>query len=290
VPVLGEAAPGLEASESVAVRGHGTFGSRTAEPSAVPAAYVPAPAVSTTAVTATDAPRETTTRTVTTLSSVAMSPGFTHEAPRDLGQRSTATTAVTEPHATPALPFVPSRSYDAPTPSLENVTHVTNRATENLITEELETEKLVPAAPTQPTSSRAVLAQALSAVQSWMSAPEAPAVHEIARAIEPLKERANATFLPAPQFLSAPVSTVNRAPAMLPVEARGTAAIPLLESAPRLSIGRIEIEIVRPQITAPTPRPIPTTRAPARAPAPLAPAAPRSSALDAKRNFGMRQR
>jgi hypothetical protein len=174
------------------------------------------------------------------------------------------------------LPFEPRRAYDGLTPnltpSIEGESAPRSTGTDTLIT-------------AQP-SPRAVLHQALAAVQNWMSTPavdtethrvETPRVQAV-----PAHPQASTTFLPNPQK--------NVTAAMVPRESSSSVQLPQFDSAPKLTIGRVEIEIVRPHVTPPSPKLVPTVVRSARAPVAATPSGPRSSALDAKRNFGMRQR
>lgn len=200
-------------------------------------------------------------------------------APRSV-QRERATVPFAPPlkHTdTATTPFVPRRDNDVKTPSFEGQPRVDVPPLA-----EPDDRSLAPR-----TSSVAALSQALAAVQSWMTQPTEPSKNDASRALE---------WRPAPRtatkFLTQPTESPST---MAPLEPRTPGELPALEVAPKLHIGRIEIEIVRPQAVPPTPapqRPLPSTYGtPSSSTAGRASVtAQKTSGLDAKRNFGMRQR
>ncbi|MGC4067371.1 MAG: hypothetical protein QM784_22550 [Polyangiaceae bacterium] len=143
-----------------------------------------------------------------------------------------------------------------------------------------------------PTNSAVALRRALEAIEAWMRpAPaESRAPSDVASAQRLVPAPPTRTRLDAAMLGSSASSASSAGNTTAASPAPTAAALPSFHSAPRVSIGRIDIEILRAE--PPPARPSVPTRVPRR-PSLIAPSATPTStanALDAKRNFGMRQR
>jgi hypothetical protein len=178
-----------------------------------------------------------------------------------------------------------SAGFADPTPSVMGRGHdeLTQFLEERSLGNPVETPEPTPPSFDPKPNAAAALSQALFAVQKWIAEPSEASGFD---ANNESSGRVNPVFLPGPRAM--PVATERR------LEPLSDATLPSFNLGPKLSIGRIEIEIVRPQVQRPSPerRPAPETRSAPRVSASAQPSAvaSRQSGLDAKRNFGMRQR